>query len=148
MKKYIIVIVLIVGIAGICGLNLLSNYAWTRSETDGFRSMKVKVGTLSNSGCTVIIENEENKTFPLGIEFWHIEKLENGEWKDVPFLSDGRWSHLIAYQVYSGDCQEHEIRWDYEVGRLSSGKYRIAVPIYKSTGSGIDDYLYARFIIK
>lgn len=148
MKKYIIVIVLIVGIVGICGLNLLSDYAWQRRETDGLSSMKVKEDTLSNVGCTVIIENEESKIFPLGIECYHIEKFANGEWKDVPFLSDGRWSHAIAYQVYSGDCQEHEIRWDYEVGRLSSGKYRIAVPIYKSTWREIDDYLYARFIIK
>jgi len=148
MKKYIIVIVLIVGIAGICGLNLLSNYAWTRKETDGLSCMNVKEDTLSNVGCTVVIENEEMKEFPLGIDCWHIEKLEDGKWKKVPFLTEVREVLAIAYYVGVGDCQEHEIRWDYEVGRLSSGKYRIAVPIYKSTGSGIDDYLYARFIIK
>jgi len=65
MKKYIIVIVLIVGIAGICGLNLLSNYAWTRKETDGLSCMNVKEDTLSNVGCTVVIENEEMKELNL-----------------------------------------------------------------------------------
>ena len=148
MKKYVIVLVLILCIAGICGLNVVRDYSWQRSETDGLSSMKVKEGTLSEVGCTVVIENEETKAFPLGIEFWHIEKLENGKWQNVPFLTEGRWSHAIAYQVGPEDCQEHEIRWDYEVGRLSSGKYRIAVPIYTSTWRKIEDYLYARFIIR
>ena len=147
MKKYYVVIILILCIAGICGLRGLSNYAWRRSETDGLSSMKVKVGTLSKAGCTVIIENKETKTFPLGIEFWHIEKLEDGKWQKVPFLEEGRWSQLITYHVAPEDCQEYEIRWDYGVGRLSSGKYRIVVPVYNATGEGIADYLYARFVI-
>ena len=121
MKKYVMILVLVLCIAGICGLNVISDYAWTRGETKGF---------------------------PLGIGFWHIEKLKDGKWQKVPFLTEGRVSYLIAYQIAPGDCQEHEICWDYEIGRLSSGKYRIVVPIYKSTWREVDDYLYARFIIR
>ena len=148
MKKYSIVLILVLCIVGICGLNAISDYVWKRSETEGLSSMKVKEGTLSEVGCTVVIENKENKEFPLGIQDWYIEKLEDGEWQKVPFLTTGRETLAIAYHVSVGECQEHEIRWDYEVGSLSFGKYRVVVPIYSSTWRRIDDYLYARFIIK
>ncbi len=148
MKKYSIVLVLVLCIVGICGFKVARDCTWQRRETDGLSSMKVKEGTLSEVGCTVVIENEETKEFPLGIQFWHIEKFEDGKWQMVPFFTEGRETHAMAYYVGVGDCQEHEIRWDYEVGSLSSGKYRIAVPIYTSTWREIEDYLYARFIIK
>lgn len=141
MKKLMMAVILLscVFLLGACASN-------DKADTNaGLNGMKVKEGSLSNVGCTLVIDNNEEQDFWMAHNDYEIQQYIDGEWEDIPFLLDGRECLAIAYYVMPGEHREYEIGWEYEYGVLESGKYRIVEKVYDRGYEKIVDYLYAEF---
>jgi hypothetical protein len=155
-----IVVVLIV----VCGVALALNYgissnmgkleieASSQNETKGCDedttdrtidkvSMTIKEGTLTKTGATVIIKDENKNPYCYGAWF-RIDKNENGEWKELDALAIVDWKE-IAYQVKEDGTLEMEEIWKNIYGELEKGQYRLVKSIYED----VYKYFYVEFNI-
>lgn len=117
-KKIFILIFLIVVLIGLC----LYIFLPLIEEDDYNKSvMTIKEGTLTNTGATVIIKDDD---------------IENtyGEWYRIDRKVFDKWytleSHikdwiLIGYHASYDHQLELEISWENNYGKLSKGKYRL-----------------------
>lgn len=108
-------------------------------------SMKVKEGTVSNKGLTVIITDTSDRENIYGT-FYRIDVYKNGEWVEVNRKSDMAFTSIGLYPD-ENNTLELDISWLNYYGRLSSGRYRVV----KSTsvaGEGTEHFITAEFKIK
>lgn len=84
--------------------------------------------------------------------FFCIQKLEDGEWVDVPYKDNEIafcWT-AEAWIIPLNDNVSWDVNWDWIYGELSSGEYRIGkeIMIFRKTGDYDESIMYANFIIE
>lgn len=87
-------------------------------------SMKIKDGTLTKTGATVIITDTSNLDHTYGVEY-RLEKFENNEWIKLKMKPETYAWTLVGYFVDENNELEMEHDWDYLYGELESGHYRL-----------------------
>ena len=119
----------------------------TVNNFDGV-TMNVKKETISGNGLTIKIQNKSNKLCEYGEKFW-LEKKINGKWYQVPVIKDNYAFTDIGYDVVSGHESEWNVDWNWLLGSLDSGEYRIIKDVldFRNTGDYSAYFLSAEFII-
>lgn len=137
MKKILIVltsVVIILSLTG-CG-NKVDNQ--TKEEikigeesnlniTDKDVSLKIKEGTLTNSGATLILENDSDITISFG-EGFGLEIEQNDKWYALETIHD-YVINLPLYNLKPKELKEMAFSWGYVFGKLPKGKYRVTKSI-------------------
>lgn len=108
-------------------------------------SMKVKDGTLSNKGLTVVITDTSDRENIYGT-YYRIEEFKNNEWVSLTPKIDMAFNQI---GLYPGDNHtlELDINWLSYYGRLKSGRYRV-VKKTSIKGEGTEHFITAEFRIK
>lgn len=88
-------------------------------------TMTIKDGTLSPTGATVIIEDNNEK--PYNYDSWYrIDKNINGQWEELrPIDYDYIIDDLPIYQNF-----EFKIDWSDFYGTLKEGQYRLVKSVF------------------
>ena len=86
-------------------------------------SIKIKEGTLTNTGATIIIRDTTDKDYSYG-EPYRIDKKENGKWKEVPRVREAAFFNDLAYYLDENNEIVREINWEWIYGKLKPGTYR------------------------
>ncbi len=157
-KKYAIIIIFILFfILTCCGDNGAAKEYTEYAEYENLNpdnSIKIDLIEVSPTALTMVIENESNEEIICGESFdinyffednWYVYDIsftydEEKEISDITFVD-------IAYPVKSGDSLEMKYAWEMLYGILSSGRYRIVIPIRIANGK-TDDYYSCEFEIK
>ncbi len=120
------------------GKNISYYFMTNISKTNGEEiniKLKLKENSLTNTGLTMIVENDSDKELEYG-ETYSIERYVGGYWKSVLPINDFAFN-LPAYGLKKGESKELSINWEYGYGRLK-GKFRIVKSFsYKDK----DDYV-------
>ena len=140
MKKTIFIIITVILVAGILGGVYFSfrDYKVNGNKYELGKylkntSMIIKEGTLTDTGCTIIItdtEKEEKHTYG---EDYDIYVYKDDKWKSLR-TGDG-WHNLIGYLVNKDNKLEMDINWESAYGKLEPGKYKLV----KEAGVSIND---------
>lgn len=134
-KELLIKIILIVFTLGglIYYLNSLNNASVTLTKDNNEYNlkdvtMKLKENTLTNSGATIIItdNNEIKYTYE---EYYKLEKRIDHVWYELKPSGDVIFNEM-GYLVDDNNELEMDIDWSKTYGNLTSGKYRIIKRIY------------------
>lgn len=86
-------------------------------------NLKIKDGTLSNTGATLILENNSDITISFGEGFW-LEAEQNGKWYALETIND-YVVNLPLYYLKQNELKEMAFGWGYVFGKLPKGKYRV-----------------------
>ena len=84
-------------------------------------TMTIKDGTLTNSGATLILTNNSDKSFQYGNPY-EIEIKKEGEWHKINVELNFT---MPAFQLSARENKEIEINWENGYGKLAKGTYRI-----------------------
>ena len=87
-------------------------------------SMQIKEGTLTTTGATVIITDTTKQSYTYG-EWFRIDKMENGTWKELEPITEEYWFNLNGYSVGNDNKLEINQSWGSLYGELGQGKYRL-----------------------
>ncbi|MBM7577835.1 immunoglobulin-like domain-containing protein [Jeotgalibacillus terrae] len=128
---------------------------WEPSEVEEVNtfegvSMKMKEGSVSSKGATVVIKNDSDREVMYG-NAYILEKKVNGEWFEVPITVEGEYGFTaIGYTIAPGSSAEKEMEWDWLYGELNKGEYRILKGINYSVSENSKkrNYLAVEFTIK
>ncbi|MFY9176075.1 MAG: immunoglobulin-like domain-containing protein [Caldicoprobacterales bacterium] len=159
MKKLLIFILLLIGIiSAACSIGAVppqdraSDLKPTEFETvndlEGV-SIKIKDGTVSSTGLTLVLENNSEKEC-IYSESYVLEEKINDQWYQVPVVIEGDYGFEdIGYELNPGDKREWEVNWEWLYGSLDKGEYRIIKDIldFRETGDFDTHYLAAEFAI-
>lgn len=116
------------------------------NEIEGV-SMKIKDGTLTSTGATIIITDTTGEENIYGSEY-RIDKKENGKWKNAEILIEGNYGWtLMGYHVDENDTLEMDVNWEWLYGKLEPGTYRIVKGTSKQ-GELENKYFSVEFEIK
>ena len=91
-------------------------------------SMNIKENTLTKSGATIII-TDDNKTKYTYEEYYKLEKRIDHIWYELKSRGDAVFNEM-GYLVDDNNELEMDIDWSKTYGNLTSGKYRIVKRIY------------------
>lgn len=108
-------------------------------------SMKVKDGTLSNKGLTVVITDTSDRENIYGA-YYRIEEFKNNEWVSLTPKIDMTFNEMGLYPD-DNNTLELDINWLSYYGRLKSGNYRV-VKKTSIKGEGTEHFITAEFRIK
>lgn len=136
MKKTILTILLIgILVLEITGCVKVKEVSNTKISSDGDITLSIKEDTLTNTGVTLLLTNNTDKTYSYGNPFW-IEKEQDGKWYKLK-AKEGIAFTLPAYGIKSGEVKKWDLDWEDMYGKLTSGTYRIikSVDIEKEDGS-------------
>lgn len=86
--------------------------------------MEIKEQTLTNSGATVIITDENSPTYVYG-NYFRIEKKQNDQWNILPPITKEYAFTEEGILVGKEGKLELEIKWEPLYGKLAKGEYRI-----------------------
>ena len=92
-------------------------------------SLSIKEGTLTKTGATVIITDNNKDTYIYG-ESFRIDKKENGEWKKLEIIDDTFGFTDIAWSVGNNGKLERKHDWSKLYGELAEGEYRLVKDVY------------------
>ena len=83
-KKIWIIVGILIVVIGITAISiwLIQSNKQRMNQVAGV-SIKIKEGTLTNTGATIIITDTTDKNYSYG-EPYRIAKKENGKWKEAP----------------------------------------------------------------
>ncbi|MCL2475936.1 immunoglobulin-like domain-containing protein [Candidatus Bathycorpusculum sp.] len=102
--------------------------------------LEVKADSISNTKLTLIIKNIAPDEYMFGSEYT-IEKQVNGEWYQLPCVTENIGWTSIGYILEGNSTREIEIDWTWYYGELSSGYYRITKGFsYIRSPGDYDDY--------
>lgn len=94
------------------------------TELDGI-SMKIKEGTLTKTGATIIITDTTGKENTYGSSY-HLDKLNNYRWQTLDVIYEGNYGFIsIGYMVDENNQLELKHDWKLLYGELESGTYRL-----------------------
>lgn len=134
-KELLIKIILIVLIFGglIYYLKSLNNAKVTLIKDNNEYTLKnvtmnIKENTLTNSGATIII-TDNNKVKYTYEEYYKLEKRIDHIWYELKPSGDVLFNEM-GYLVDDNNELEMNIDWSKTYGNLTSGKYRIIKRIY------------------
>lgn len=111
-------------------------------------NMTAVEGTITNTGLTLIFENNSGKQCIYG-EYFCLEKEINRKWHQVPVVIENYGFHDIGFNLASGEDSRREVNWKWLYGTLNTGEYRIVKDIldFRDTGDYDKYYLAAEFTI-
>lgn len=121
----------------------------TVNNLDGV-TMRVKEGTMSSTGLTVVFENKTDKEIIYG-DPYTVEKNMDGKWFEVPDILDGNYGFVdIGYGLGPSSTNEWEVDWEWLYGKLDKGKYRLVkyVSDFRQSGDYDQYYLAVEFEIQ
>lgn len=96
--------------------------------------MKIKDGTLTKTGATVIITDNNVNPYTYGIWF-RIDKKIDDEWQELePIGTDIGIFTEVAYVVGKNKKLELEQDWSKYYGTLETGEYRLVKQQYEDGG--------------
>ncbi len=139
-KVWIIVgiLIVVIGIIAI-GVWLGQSNKQKMNQVAGV-SIKIKEGTLTNTGATIIITDTTDKNYSYG-EPYRIDKKENGKWKEVPRVIEDAFFNDLAYYSDKNNEIVREINWEWIYGKLKPGTYRFVT-------DASDEKISVTFVIK
>ena len=123
------------------------------SEWQGL-SMYVPEGSVTPTGMRLSLINSSATEFGYGAEF-RIEQYSQAGWEQMPFTGDFGWVSLL-FIVAPNTTEDENISWEYMLGELQPGQYRIVRNFIKVDFSDPtpmweqdipDAYLYAAFTV-
>lgn len=107
-------------------------------------TMRIKKGTLTNIGATIIITNRDQQAYMYNTDF-EIYKKEKNKWKEVE-LKGGKQHAVDTIAMSSKDKTiELNVDWSDLYGRLEKGKYKL---IKKNEVEGKEKTFSVKFTIK
>lgn len=108
-------------------------------------TMTVKEGSLSSSGATVVIT--DNNESPFIYDSWfRIDKKENGEWINSKKITNEYSFTSEGYALKEAGDIEMKVDWSELYGSLESGDYRIVKDVYDNNGDTL--YFSCEFTIE
>ena len=152
MKKTILAILIcgfmVLGITG-CGTNKNEFNVGKKSDIEVVEkdvSLYIKENTLTNSGATLILQNNSDVEVQYGKPY-EIEIKKDNEWHKINVELN---FNLPAYVLKSNESKEWEFSWENGYGKLASGDYRIikSIDIEKEDGTFDTFYVSAEFTIE
>jgi hypothetical protein len=109
-------------------------------------TLTIKEDTLSNSGATLVFQNDSDTEYIFGSAF-EIEKMESDVWYKQPTITEACFNQL-GYGLSPRGTAEIETDWEWLYGKLDKGKYRIIKTIGEK-GNRVSDFdLSVFFTIK
>lgn len=94
------------------------------SELNGI-SMKIKEGTLTKNGATIIITDTTGNGNTYGSSY-HLDKLNNYRWQTLDIIYEGNYGFIsIGYLVDENNQLELKHNWKKLYGELDPGTYRL-----------------------
>lgn len=93
--------------------------------------MKIKEGTLTKTGATIIITDTNQSPYAYG-EAYRIDKKENGEWKPCKPIIDTYGFPDIAILIGKDGKLEMKEDWSKLYGTLEKGQYRFVKSQYEN----------------
>lgn len=115
-------------------------------DLDGV-SMRIKEGTLTKEGATLVIKDVSSRNNMYGEEY-RIDKKINGEWIELDVIVTGNYGFTsIGYTVGGDNKLELDVNWKWLYGELKPGEYRI-VKSTSEPGEGTQHYITAEFVIE
>lgn len=87
-------------------------------------TMTIKEGTLTKTGSTVIITDNNEEPYGYG-EWFRIDKKEEGKWKEVKIINEDYTFNAIGILLSQGKPYEDKIDWSDLYGELKEGEYRL-----------------------
>lgn len=141
MKKVFFTILIcgtiILGITG-CGKKATIKDDVKLNEIDGI-SMKIKEGTLTNKGATIIIEDSNGKgKYVYGTSF-RIEKKGKNNWINPKETSNNCDFTTMAYYVNEEGLLEFDQNWECMYGELEKGTYRLIKDTFLSSNKPVTE---------
>lgn len=123
-KKVWVIVAIIIVILGAIASGIWISYANNQkmNQVAGV-SIKIKEGTLTNTGGTFIITDTTDKNYSYG-EPYRIDKKENGKWKEAPKVIEDAFFNMPAYYPDENNEIVREINWEWIYGKLKPGTYR------------------------
>ena len=121
----------------------VTNTMNNENTTDNSKSINdvtldIDKDTLTNTGVTVIITDNHTPHYSWGEEYT-IQQNINGEWKNLTPIRN-MIVRAIACLLDNNNQYRHQINWENDYGKLSSGLYRIVKDIRNFDGSYISFY--------
>lgn len=123
-KKVWVIVAIIIVILGAIASGIWISYANNQkmNQVAGV-SIKIKEGTLTNTGGTFIITDTTDKNYSYGEPF-RIDKKENGKWREVPRVIEDAFFNEPAYLPDENNQIIRKINWEWIYGKLQPGTYR------------------------
>ena len=140
-KKVWIIVGILIVVIGIIAISIWMSQANEQkmNQVAGV-SIKIKEGTLTNTGATIIITDTTDKNYSYG-EPYRIDKKENGKWKEVPRVIEDAFFNDLAYYSDKNNEIVREINWEWIYGKLKPGTYRFVT-------DASDEKISVTFVIK
>lgn len=137
MKKYGIIFASLI----IVVIIILSFFIYNKQNNV---TMRIKKGTLTNTGATIIIINNGQRVYKYNNDF-EIYKKEKNKWKKIE-LKEGKQHEVDTIAMSSKDKTiEFNIDWSDLYGILEKGKYKL---VKKNEVNGKEKNLSVKFNIK
>ena len=140
-KKVWIIVGILIVVIGIIVIGVWTSQANEQkmNQVAGV-SIKIKEGTLTNTGATFIITDTTDKNYSYG-EPYRIDKKENGKWIEAPKVIEDAFFNEPAYQPDENNEIVREINWEWIYGKLKPGTYRFVT-------NASDENISVTFVIK
>ena len=110
-------------------------------------NLKIKEGTLNNTGATLIIENNSDITISFGKDYG-LQIEQNGKWHYLEIINQVA-IEVPLYHLKANEIKEMSISWGYAFGKLPKGKYRITkgITLEFENDKKEDTYVVGEFTI-
>lgn len=128
-------------------LEKILDFVYSDNEMNNIENvkMKIKEGTLTNKSATIIIIDNNQKTYQYG-EYYRLDIKENGIWKEMTQLGANYYND-IAYIVDKNNQLELTHNWKEVYGELPLGEYRIVKDTCVNNGCTELKYFSVEFTI-
>lgn len=112
-------------------------------------AMRIKEGTLTPSGATIVFVNDSEKAFTYGDAYQLHQKIGGG-WKAVEPIIPSLEFNDIGYELGAEQTREIAVGWEGAFGKLAPGEYRITKEVLDSRAPGDYDiyHLSVEFVIR
>lgn len=145
MKKTIFIVLLcdiiLIGLVGCTQSEIGGNYIGEESTaeitTSSDVTLSIKEGTLTNTGATILLKNNGDKTYIYGNPYV-LEIKKDGHWRHINVVLNFT---MPAYGINPGETKEIELNWKNGYGELAKGTYRIIKDIdYKKEDGNYETF--------
>ena len=130
-------------------------HPWTTGGASPFAAVNdaeglaitVADGTVTATGAILRLENETDREWEFGQEYW-IEKKEGGEWKEIKSLR-ARAFDALSYLLAPHSTREEVCSFSDGYGRLTAGEYRLVKELLRERSGGWESrYVAAEFAVE
>lgn len=106
-------------------------------------SLSVLPGSVTPSGASFRLYHNTDAELQFGAAYT-LQKLQNGEWSDLPYVIENGAFTMEAYSLPKGEPQTLAVSWGWLYGELPPGEYRLVKTVTDFRGTGdYDNYTLA-----